>query len=130
MIFIYAKNVIRVQNEDVDVSLGTVKDIRGQCLWCNFSEQWMYICDCSYGPYTAFCSLTRLCYLLNGKDALARAICSVLICDILKNLVLMNISLKKTLLKHPQTLRFTQSCKTSSADFADKCSLSMISAQP
>ena len=36
MVFIYAKNVIRVQNEDVDVSLGTVKEVRGHCLYATF----------------------------------------------------------------------------------------------
>ena len=37
------------------------------------------------------------------KDALARTICSVLICNILKNLVLNNITLKKTLLEFVPT---------------------------
>ena len=54
MTFIYAKNVIRVQNKDVDVSLGTVKYVRGHCLCATFLNSGYIFATAAMAPIRHF----------------------------------------------------------------------------
>ena len=54
MFLIFAKNVIRVQNEDVDASFGTVKDVREHCLCATFLNSGYIFATAAMAPTRHF----------------------------------------------------------------------------